>query len=54
MTDDERVEMYYKFGLLDWKSERKQGEVRKRKAAKRWTLTLEKLLSGILNNSSKL
>jgi hypothetical protein len=23
MRDDERIEMYYKFGLLDWKNEQK-------------------------------
>lgn len=49
MTDEERIAMYYKFGLLDWRSESKQRLVRKRKPAKRWTLTVEKLLAGILN-----
>ncbi len=30
MRDEERIEMYYKFGLLDWKNEQKLQNINKR------------------------
>lgn len=34
MRDEERIEMYQRFGFLDWKSELHQQELRKHKYAK--------------------
>ncbi|EGW40114.1 hypothetical protein [Desulfosporosinus sp. OT] len=52
MRDDERIEMYYKFGLLDWKNEQ-QLEIMKDKQSKKvylidlW-IALERLLARII------
>ena len=34
MRDDERIKMYYKFGLLDWKNEQQLQKINDKKSIK--------------------
>lgn len=51
MRDDERIEMYYKFGLLDWKNEQQLDIIRDNQSRKVYLInlwiTLERLLARI-------
>lgn len=45
MTDDERIEMYFKFGLADWENEQAQYKNGRRKTTCRLTATVGKMLN---------
>ena len=40
MRDDERIEMYYKFGLLDWKNEQQLQKITDEKIIKAYLIYL--------------
>jgi len=50
VTDDERIEMYFKFGLADWENEQNQYKTGKRSFACRLTATVKKWLTVINKN----
>ena len=47
MRDEERIEMYYKFGLLDWKNEQKLQKIKNRNYIKAYSSYLWKILVGL-------
>ena len=40
MRDDERIEMYYKFGLLDWKNDQQLQKINDKKSIKAYLICL--------------
>lgn len=46
MRDEERVEMYYKFGLLDWKNEQQLQKMKNRNGIKANSIHLWQSLAG--------
>ena len=48
MRDEERIEMYYKFGLMDWKNEQQLQKVKNRNSIKAYSIHLWRVLVGFL------
>jgi len=46
MRDDERIKMYYKFGLLDWKNEQQLQKINDKKSIKAYLIYLWLILEG--------
>jgi len=46
MRDEERIEMYYKFGLMDWKNEQQLQKVENRNSFKAYSIHLWQVLIG--------
>lgn len=50
MTDDERIEMYFKFGFLDWKNEQQESKTILCQIPCRLTAKVEKLITVAFKN----
>lgn len=54
MRDEERIEMYYKFGLLDWKNEQQLHNIKITKCIKGYSGYLWMILVAFLKNLKRL
>jgi len=54
MTDEERIEMHFKYGLIDWKSEQSSCKMKKEKPAFCLWVIVKKMLTGIVKNDKKI
>lgn len=48
MRDEEHIEMYYKFGLLNWKNEQQLQNIQNRNDIKAYPIYLCEVLVGLL------